>query len=72
MPLSKFKLGGKKAPINVLSYRVINFFWVTKLSPDTTDLRKDTSFSLKYAVAPSGTNGSEIVVLIKLCDSQYI
>ena len=61
-------LGGKKAPIDVLPYRVINFSWVTGLLPDATDLIVDTSFSLKYAVVLAWPNWSEIVVIIELCD----
>ena len=50
-------------------YRVINSSGISGLLPDTTGLRKDTSFSLKYAVMPSSTNWSEIVVIIKSCAS---
>ena len=53
----------------VLSYRKINSCGLTGLLPDTTDLRKNTSFNLNNAVMPSKTNQLEMVVIIESCVS---
>ena len=60
-------MGRKKASINGFVIQSDNSTGIMGLLHDTTDLRKDSSFSLKYEVVTYEAIRCEIVVMIELC-----